>query len=206
MEGAMDDLLTEARNAASSNLDVLSPLEIVRLMNAEDAGVSSAVAAETEKIAQAIEAIVERLQRGGRLIYAGAGTSGRLGVLDASECPPTFNSPPGQVVGIIAGGLSALTTAVEGVEDHPEFAEADLRQIQLSSADLLVGIATSGRTPYVIGALRYARSVGVYTIGLACVADAALAAEADLMITPLVGAEVLTGSTRLKAGTATKLV
>ena len=146
-------------------------------------------------MAQAIEVIADRFAIGGRLVYAGAGTSGRLGVLDASECPPTFNSPPGQVIGVIAGGYQALTTAVEGAEDHPEFATADLEKLSLSAKDVLVGIATSGRTPYVIGALRHARSVGAYAIGLACVPDSDLAAEADLMITPLVGAEVVTGST-----------
>jgi N-acetylmuramic acid 6-phosphate etherase len=202
----MDHLLTEARNAASLDLDSLTPIEIVRLMNAEDAKVPAAVAAQAEPIARAIEIIADRLRAGGRLVYVGAGTSGRLGVLDASECPPTFNSPPGQVVGLIAGGPTALTTAVEGAEDHPEFAQEDLKGIALSGKDVLVGIATSGRTPYVIGAMRHARSVGAFAIGLACVPDAELAAEADLMITPIVGPEVLTGSTRLKAGTATKLV
>ena len=140
----MDHLLTEARNPASADLDALTPLEIVRLMNAEDAKVPAAVAAQAEPIARAIDVIAERLRAGGRLVYVGAGTSGRLGVLDASECPPTFNSPPGQVVGVIAGGDAALTTAVEGAEDHPEFAEADLRELDLSAKDVVVGIATSG--------------------------------------------------------------
>ena len=202
----MDHLLTEARNPASADLDSLTPIEIVRLMNAEDARVPPAVAAQAEPIARAIEVIADRLRTGGRLVYIGAGTSGRLGVLDAAECPPTFNSLPGQVVGLIAGGYQALTTAVEGAEDHPEAAGPDLKQIGLSDRDVLVGIATSGRTPYVIGGLRHARAVGAYAIGLACVPDSELAAEADLMIAPLVGPEVLTGSTRLKAGTATKLV
>jgi N-acetylmuramic acid 6-phosphate etherase len=202
----LDHLLTEARNPSSIDLDALSSLEIVRLMNAEDARVPPAVAAEAERIARAIDVIAERLRAGGRLVYAGAGTSGRLGVLDAAECPPTFNSPPGQVVGLIAGGYQALTTAVEGAEDHPEYGEADLRAIGLSARDVLVGIATSGRTPYVIGALRHARSVGAFAIGLACVPDSDLGPHADLMIAPLVGPEVVTGSTRLKAGTATKLV
>jgi N-acetylmuramic acid 6-phosphate etherase len=206
MSTDLDHLLTEARNPASVDLDALSPLDIVRLMNTEDAKVVPAVAAQAEPIARAVELIADRLRAGGRLVYAGAGTSGRLGVLDASECPPTFNSPPGQVVGLIAGGYQALTTAVEGAEDHPELAGTDLERIGLSSADVLVGIATSGRTPYVVGALRHAKSVGAYAIGLACVPDSDLAPEADLMITPLVGPEVLTGSTRLKAGTATKLV
>ena len=206
MSTDLDRLLTEARNPASADLDTLSPLDIVRLMSAEDAKVAPAVAAQAELIARAVEVIADRLRAGGRLVYAGAGTSGRLGVLDASECPPTFNSPPGQVVGLIAGGYQALTTAVEGAEDHPDFARTDLERIGLSSADVLVGIATSGRTPYAVGALRHAKSVGAYAIGLACVPDSDLAAEAELMITPLVGPEVLTGSTRLKAGTATKLV
>ena len=202
----MDHLLTEARNPASADLDALDSLGIVRLMNAEDATVPAAVGSQAESIARAIDVIADRLRAGGRLVYIGAGTSGRLGVLDASECPPTFNSPPGQVVGVIAGGHRALTTAVEGAEDHPESAEADLRAVGLSAADVLVGIATSGRTPYVIGGLRYARSLGAFAIGLACVPDSDLAPHADLMIAPLVGPEVLTGSTRLKAGTATKLV
>src|SRR5262245_58618229 len=202
----MDHLLTETRNPASADLDGLTPLEIVQLMNAEDAKVIPAVASQAEFIARAIDVIADRLRDGGRLVYVGAGTSGRLGVLDASECPPTFNSPPGQVVGLIAGGYQALTAAVEGAEDHPKQAEADLRQINLSAKDVLVGIATSGRTPYVLGALQFARSIGTFAIGFACVPDADLAAESDLMIAPLVGPEVLTGSTRLKAGTATKLV
>jgi N-acetylmuramic acid 6-phosphate etherase len=202
----MDHLLTEARNPASMNLDELTLLELVRLMNGEDAKVSPAVAAEAEHIARAIEVIAERIRGGGRLVYVGAGTSGRLGVLDASECPPTFRTPPGMVVGLIAGGPPALTTAVEGAEDRPEFAERDLKAIELATTDALVGIATSGRTPYVVAALRYARSIGAYAVGLACVPDSELRGEADLMITPLVGPEVLTGSTRLKAGTATKMV
>jgi N-acetylmuramic acid 6-phosphate etherase len=202
----MDHLLTEANNPASVDLDRLTPLEFVQLMNAEDAKVIPAVAAEAERIARAIEIIAERFQHGGRLIYVGAGTSGRLGVLDASECPPTFNSLPSQVVGIIAGGSKALTTAVEGAEDHPEFAQTDLNAINLNARDVLVGIATSGRTPYVMGALQYARTVGAVPIGITCVPDSDLAPLCDLVIAPLVGPEVLTGSTRMKAGTATKLV
>src|SRR5580704_6167438 len=146
----MDHLLTEARNPASTHLDDLTPLQIVRLMNAEDAQVIPVVASQAEAIAKGIEVIADRLRAGGRLVYAGAGTSGRLGVLDATECPPTFNSPLGQVVGIIAGGPPALTQAVEGAEDHPEFAERDLQSLKLSAQDVLVGIATSGRTPYVL--------------------------------------------------------
>jgi N-acetylmuramic acid 6-phosphate etherase len=202
----MDHLLTEASASVSRNLDELAPLEFVRLMNGEDARVIPAVASQAEAIARAIEVVAERLRGGGRLVYAGAGTSGRLGVLDAAECPPTFSSPPGQVVGVIAGGLEALTRAVEGAEDHPEFAERDLTQLGFSANDVLLGIATSGRTPYVLGALAFARRQQAFTIGLACNPDAELLAHADLAITPIVGPEVLTGSTRLKAGTATKLV
>jgi N-acetylmuramic acid 6-phosphate etherase len=202
----MDQLQTEARNPASTDLDSLTPLELVRLINAEDARVLPAVAAQAEHIARAIEVIAERLRGGGRLIYAGAGTSGRLGVLDATECPPTFNASPGQVVGVIAGGPEALTRAVEGAEDRPELAEQDLAALGLSAADVVVGIATSGRTPYVGGALKYARRQGAYAIGLFCNDGAELEPLADLAIVPVVGPEVLTGSTRLKAGTATKLV
>ena len=202
----MSGSTTEARNPASERIDTLSPLEIVRLMNAEDAGVAAAVGREAVAIARAIEVTSERLRAGGRLVYLGAGTSGRLGVLDAAECPPTFSTPPELVVGIIAGGYTALTRAVEGAEDHPGSAENDLRQVNLSERDVLVGIATSGRTPYVIGGLQYARSVGAYAIGLACNDGPAIASAADLMITPVVGPEVISGSTRLKAGTATKLV
>jgi N-acetylmuramic acid 6-phosphate etherase len=175
-------------------------------MNAEDATVPEAVGREAEAIARAIEVIADRIRRGGRLIYLGAGTSGRLGVLDAAECPPTFSTPPEMVVGMIAGGYGALLKAVEGAEDHPDFAVDDLQRIQLSAKDVLVGIATSGRTPYVVGGLRYARELGAFAIGLACNDGSALAHVADLMITPVVGPEVISGSTRLKAGTATKLV
>src|SRR5262245_5661505 len=202
----MSRLTTEARNPASERIDTLSALEIARLMNAEDARVAEAVGREAEPIARAIEIIAQRLRAGGRLIYIGAGTSGRLGVLDATECPPTFSTPPEMVVGLIAGGYAALTRAVEGAEDHPEFAAADLKSINLSAGEVVVGIATSGRTPYVIGGLEYARQVGAFAIGLACNDSSSLAAATDLMITPVVGPEIISGSTRLKAGTATKLV
>jgi N-acetylmuramic acid 6-phosphate etherase len=202
----MENLQTEARNPASMNLDELTPLQLVHLMTAEDARVVPAVASQAEAIARAIEVIAERLRQGGRLVYAGAGTSGRLGVLDATECPPTFSAPPGRVVGLIAGGPPALTQAVEGAEDHPEYAANDLDALRFSDRDVLVGIATSGRTPYVLGALAHARRLGAFTIGLACNADAELIGHADLAITPVVGPEILSGSTRLKAGTATKLV
>jgi len=197
---------TETRNSASASIDSLSPLEIVRLMNAEDQHVINAVAREELAIARAIDAVAERFSRGGRLIYVGAGTSGRLGVLDASECPPTFSTPPEMVVGLIAGGRDALTRAIEGAEDDAHAAVGELQHLQLSDRDVVMGIATSGRTPYALGALEYARSVGAFTIGFACNHNSAIAGIAELMIAPIVGPEVITGSTRLKAGTATKLV
>ncbi|HEY6563622.1 MAG TPA: N-acetylmuramic acid 6-phosphate etherase, partial [Pirellulaceae bacterium] len=199
-------LTTESRNPRSEAIDTLTALEIVDLMNEEDARVAAAVREQARVIATAIDVIAERLRDGGRLLYAGAGTSGRLGVLDATECPPTFNTRPEQVVGLIAGGMAALTRAVEGAEDYPEQGAEDLRSIQVSSRDVVVGIATSGRTPYVVGALEHARTVGAFAIGLACNPDSQLSPRADLMITPIVGPEVISGSTRLKAGTATKLV
>jgi N-acetylmuramic acid 6-phosphate etherase len=202
----LEHLTTEARNPASEDLDSLTPLELVRLINAEDAKCAAAVAEVAEPIAKAIEAIANRLMHGGRLIYVGAGTSGRLGILDAAECPPTFRSDPSQVLGIIAGGPGAMLKAVEGAEDSPTMAAEDLRKIDLCSHDVLVGIATSGRTPYVIGALDFARSQGAFTIGLACNKDALLSSRADISIIPVVGPEVLSGSTRMKAGTATKMV
>jgi N-acetylmuramic acid 6-phosphate etherase len=199
-------LTTEARNPASAAIDTLTSLEIVRLMNAEDATVAQAVSRVSAAIAQAIDVIADRLRQGGRLIYLGAGTSGRLGVLDAAECPPTFNSPPEQVLGIIAGGPTALVRAVEGAEDQPEQGAADLKAVATSSRDCVVGIATSGRTPYVIGGLEYARSQGAYTVGFTCNANASLATACDLVIAPVVGPEIISGSTRLKSGTATKMV
>lgn len=199
-------LTTETPNPASARLDELSPIEIVRLMNAEDAKVAPAVAREADKIAQAVEVIAERLRTGGRLIYLGAGTSGRLGVIDAAECPPTFSTPPHMVIGIIAGGPEAMFRAVEGAEDIGPAAIEDLRGIGLGPRDVLVGIATSGRTPYVLAGLRYARQVGAFAIGLTCNEGAELEKECDLVIAPVVGPEVLAGSTRLKAGTATKMV
>ena len=201
-----DHLLTESRNPRSESIDTLSSLEIVRLMNSEDAKVVEAVGAEAESIAQAIDWAADRLRRGGRLIYVGAGTSGRLGVLDASECPPTFSTPPGMVVGLIAGGPTALTRAVEGAEDDPDRGAADIAALEVGEDDLVVGIATSGRTPYVLGAVREARRRGARTVGLACNRPSLLGGEVDLEIAPLVGAEVISGSTRLKAGTATKMI
>ena len=202
----LENLTTEARNPASEKLDRLTAIEIVRLMNDEDAKIATAVRAEAESIAKAIDVITERMRVGGRLLYLGAGTSGRLGVLDASECPPTFNTDPDQVVGIIAGGYDALVRSIEGAEDVPDLAEKDLSDRNLNESDVLVGIATSGRTPYVVQGLSYARSVGAYAIGLSCNAGSELIAASDLMLTPIVGPEIVSGSTRMKAGTATKMV
>jgi len=197
---------TESRNPATSDLDRMSPLEVVTAMHVEDGAAVRAVGAVLPEVARAVEAIAERMRRGGRLVYAGAGTSGRLGVLDAVECPPTFSTPPGRVVGLIAGGTPALTRAVEGAEDDEGAGRADVAGLSLGARDALVGIAASGRTPYVLGALHEARARGALTVALVCNAGTPAAAAADLVIAPLVGPEVLAGSTRLKAGTATKLV
>ncbi len=201
-----DHLLTESLNPASEGLDALSSAQIVELMNAEDARAVEAVGAESAAIARAIDEVADRFRRGGRLIYVGAGTSGRLGVLDASECPPTFNSPPNMVVGLIAGGQTALTRAVEGAEDDRERGREEIRSLDVGERDLVVGIATSGRTPYVLGAVEQAKVLGAFTVGLACNRPSLLGEIVNLEIAPLVGPEVLAGSTRLKAGTATKLV
>ena len=206
MKTMLEKLTTEARNPASENLDELSPRAIVDLINSEDALVAEAVRLESEPIAKAIEVIAHRLSHGGRLIYIGAGTSGRLGILDAAECPPTFNSDPAKVVGIIAGGPGAMLKAVEGAEDSLDLAKEDLRNIELCSQDVVVGIATSGRTPYVLGGLDYARSQGAVAIGLSCNRDGAIVSRTDISIAPVVGPEVVSGSTRMKAGTATKMV
>ena len=203
---SLGGLTTEGRNQASLKLDQLNALEIVKLINAEDAKVAHAVGLVADAIAQAIDVIAERMANGGRLIYAGAGTSGRLGVLDAVECPPTFNTDPAKVVGVMAGGPAGLLLAVEGAEDSREQGAKDLQDISLSDADVVVGIAASGRTPYVIGALDFARSVGAYAIGFSCNKGSELEQHSDLDIVPVVGPEVLTGSTRMKAGTATKMV
>jgi len=199
-------LTTEARNPLTQDIDNLSALEIVKLINSEDEKVARAVGEVAESIAQAIDVIADRLSGGGRLIYVGAGTSGRLGVLDAVECPPTFNTDPELVIGLIAGGPKGLLQAVEGAEDSREMGCRDLQMLELTDLDVVVGIAASGRTPYVIGALDYARKTGAFAIGFSCNQDAELRDHADLSIIPLVGPEVLSGSTRLKAGTATKMV
>ena len=203
---SLDQLTTEARNPLTQELDNLSALEIVELINSEDAKIAGAVAEVSGSIAQAIEVIADRLSRGGRLIYVGAGTSGRLGVLDAVECPPTFNTKPELVIGLIAGGPKGLVRAVEGAEDSREMGRQDLQEIALGDLDVVVGIAASGRTPYVKGALDYARDTGAFAIGFSCNQGAEIIDHADLSIIPVVGPEVLSGSTRLKAGTATKMV
>ena len=200
------ELQTEARNPASARLDELTSVELVALMNAEDATVAAAVATQSRAVAQAIDAIAARLAAGGRLVYLGAGTSGRLGVVDASECPPTFQSPPTQVVGLIAGGPGAMFQAVEGAEDSAGLGASDLDNLGVTANDVVCGIAASGRTPYVLGAIAYAQSVGAFTIAVVCNAESELGRVVDLAIAPVVGPEILSGSTRLKAGTATKLV
>lgn len=200
------NLSTETPNPASADIDRFSTLDMLRVINAADQEVAAAVAKVIPDVARAVDEIVLRLERGGRLFYIGAGTSGRLGVLDASECPPTFNVPPDLVQGIIAGGDSALRKSAERAEDDPEQGKADLEARQFSSNDALVGIAASGRTPYVLGALKHARSLGALTVGLSCTPDSEVARVAEIAITPVPGPEIITGSTRMRAGTATKLV
>jgi N-acetylmuramic acid 6-phosphate etherase len=202
----LSTLITEQRNLNSMNVDSLSALEIVQLMNEEDKQVPLAIEKCLPQIAQAVERIVAAFQQGGRLVYIGAGTSGRLGVLDASECPPTFGVSPEMVKGIIAGGERALRHPIEGAEDSKKQAVVDLQTIQFSSKDVLVGIAASGRTPYVIGALEYAKSLGSVTVSIASNPNSAMANIVDIAIDTVVGPEVLTGSSRLKSGTAQKLV
>jgi len=199
-------LLTEAERPELMQIDVASTSELVALMNAEDATVPDAVAAAAPAIAAAIDGIAERMGRGGRLIYAGAGTAGRVGVLDAVECPPTFNTDPGQVVGLIAGGDRAVRGASEGAEDDVDSSPAELEQLGLGPDDVVVGISASGRTPYVLAAVAFARSRGALTVGLACNPHALLSDSVDHPIEVVVGPEFISGSTRLKAGTAQKLV
>ncbi|MFE1954408.1 MULTISPECIES: N-acetylmuramic acid 6-phosphate etherase [Streptomyces] len=207
LRAQLDTLTTEAFRPELAEIDQLPTQKIAELMNAEDASVPQAVADRLPQISAAIDGIAARMAKGGRLVYAGAGTAGRLGVLDASECPPTFNTWDGQVVGLIAGGPAAMVTAVEGAEDSKELAAADLDALDLTEHDVVVGISASGRTPYAIGAVEHARTrYGALTIGLSCNAGSALAAAADHGIEVVVGPELLTGSTRLKSGTAQKLV
>lgn len=199
-------LLTEARDPRTERLDAMSALELVTVMNEADRAVADAVRASLPRIAEVVDAIAERLRKGGRLFYCGAGTSGRLGVLDAAECPPTFSSPPDQVIGLCAGGAPALSQSVEGAEDDDAQGAEDLHAHALSAKDFVVGIAASGRTPYVLGALRHAAAVGAGTAAIVCNAGSPVAAATALPIELPTGPEVLTGSTRLKAGTATKMV
>ncbi|MFJ5880368.1 N-acetylmuramic acid 6-phosphate etherase [Kitasatospora cineracea] len=202
----LDGLVTEARRDGGDAIDLLATAELARLMNAEDRTVPEAVAGELPAIAAAVDAIVERMRRGGRLVYAGAGTAGRLGVLDAGECPPTFGTAPGQVVGLIAGGPGAVTAAVEGAEDDRAAAVADLDALGLGAADTVVGVSASGRTPYALAAVEHARALGALTVALAGNRGSALGAAAEHRIEVVTGPELLAGSTRLKAGTAQKLV
>ncbi|MFE0704950.1 N-acetylmuramic acid 6-phosphate etherase [Streptomyces sp. NPDC058872] len=199
-------LTTEAFRPELAEIDQLPTLDIARAMNGEDRAVPEAVARQLPAIAEAIDAVAARMARGGRLVYMGAGTAGRLGVLDASECPPTFNTDPSQVVGLVAGGPAALVRSVEGAEDSKELAVADLTALGLTAEDAVVGISASGRTPYAVGAVEHARAHGALTIGLSCNANSALAAAAEHGIEVVPGPEFLTGSTRLKAGTTQKLV
>lgn len=202
----LGSLISETRNARTMALDGVSTREMVGLLNQEDAQVAPAVAAVLDEVAKAVDAAAMALQAGGRIIYMGAGTSGRLGVLDASECPPTFGVPHGLVVGLIAGGPGALLKAVEGAEDSLQLGEEDLKALNLTAEDLVVGIAASGRTPYVIGGLRYAKATGCTTVAISCNPASPIASEAAIAISPVVGPEALTGSTRLKSGTAQKMV
>ncbi len=202
----LDQILTEARNSTTTQLDQLTTLELVEAMHAADREAIAAVEQVTKSIVCAVDAIAARLEQGGRLFYQGAGTSGRLGVLDASECPPTFNTPPELVRGLIAGGEPAIRHAVENAEDDISQGGRDLEISGFGQRDTLVGIAASGRTPYVLGGVAHARTLGALTIGLSCVPGSQLALAAEIEITPATGPEVVTGSTRMKAGTATKLV
>ncbi|MFJ4030646.1 N-acetylmuramic acid 6-phosphate etherase [Streptomyces griseoluteus] len=202
----LSTLGTETRNERTTDLDRMPTDELLAVMNAEDQSVALAVRDALPQIAPAVEAAADSLRRGGRLIYVGSGTSGRLGLLDAVECPPTFGTPPEQVVGLLSGGPDAFAVAVEGAEDQPSAAAADLDEIAVNERDIVVGLAASGRTPYVIGGLRHAASRGAATVSVACNRDAIISRYADFPIEVLTGPEVLTGSTRLKAGTAQKMV
>ncbi|MCR9944095.1 N-acetylmuramic acid 6-phosphate etherase [Vibrio owensii] len=199
-------LVTESRNPASAEIDTLSTIEMLQVINQEDQKVALAVQAVLPQIAQTVDAITAAFANGGRLIYMGAGTSGRLGILDASECPPTYGTHPDMVIGLIAGGHQAILKAVENAEDNAQMGQDDLKALNLTQHDVVVGIAASGRTPYVLGGLEYAKSVGATTASIACNPECAMAEAADIAILPVVGAEVVTGSSRMKAGTAQKLV
>ena len=200
------DLITEERNPNTMNIDSMSTLEMVRTINHEDQKVAAAVSQQDQQITRAIDAAAKRYQQGGRLIYVGAGTSGRLGVLDAAELVPTYGIKPERAVGLIAGGKQAMLQAVEGAEDDLELGQQDLRQLHLSAKDTVIGLAASGRTPYVVGSLDFANEVGALTIAIACVPNAVISSHAEIGIEAVVGPEVITGSTRMKAGTAQKMI
>lgn len=202
----LENLTTEKRNHSTMHLDEMSTMEILEVMNEEDQTVARAVKQELDHIEKAVQYVVSAFKQGGRLIYLGAGTSGRLGILDAVECVPTFGSSSDMVQGFIAGGMKALTDAVEGAEDDKNLGEEDLKKVSLTEKDVVVGMAASGRTPYVIGALKYAQKIGAKTVSVACNKHAPMSQHADAAIEVETGPEVLTGSTRLKAGTAQKLV
>ena len=202
----LSKLNTEQRNPKTYDIDKLDTLSMLRVINEEDKTVANAVEAELPHIAEAVDLITSKLSEDGRMFYIGAGTSGRLGVLDASECPPTFGVSPHMIQGLIAGGPKALISSIEGAEDNRKRAVSDLRERNLTANDVLVGIAASGRTPYVVSALEYANSINAATVAISCVETSEIASIASIAITPITGPEVITGSTRLKAGTATKLV
>ena len=201
-----EDIKTEERNSNTQNIDALSTMDMLKLINSEDQKVALAVEEEIPQIAKAVDIIAEHFKNGGRLIYCGAGTSGRLGILDAVECPPTFSTEPEQVVGLIAGGYPAIFKAVEGAEDSEELGVNDLKELKFTANDVLVGIAASGRTPYVIGCMKYAKEIGAPVMSVTCCPNSDIAKLADVSIAPTPGPEVVTGSTRLKSGTAQKLV
>lgn len=199
-------MITEKPNVRSENIDRKSTVEILEIMNEEDKNVPLAVGKEINNIAKAVDEVIKSFKNGGRLIYVGAGTSGRLGVLDASECPPTFSTDKNQVIAIIAGGKNAMFEAIEGAEDDEEAAIADLKEIDVNNRDVVIGITASGNTPYTVSAVKYAKSIGCTTVGISCNLDSLIKNIADIAITPIVGPEIIAGSTRLKAGSAQKLV
>ena len=203
---AFDNLATEKNNPASAHIDEMTTLDMITLINREDQKAALSLGPILPQIAAAVDLIADRLRRGGRLIYCGAGTSGRLGVLDAAECPPTYGTDPRQVTAIIAGGRPAMFAAQEGAEDNKDAAVADLQELQLSRTDGLVGLSASGRAPYVVSALRYARAQGAATVSVACSPDSVIARAADISLTAVPGPEIIAGSTRLKAGTVQKLI
>ncbi|MEZ2636619.1 N-acetylmuramic acid 6-phosphate etherase [Morganella morganii] len=202
----LTSMITESRNPASADIDSLPTLDMLRVINREDQTVALAVEKTLPQVAQVVDAVAQAFRLGGRLIYMGAGTSGRLGILDASECPPTFGTPAEQVVGLIAGGHKAILKAVENAEDNSELAVNDLKALNFSEKDVLVGIAASGRTPYVLGGMEYALSLGATVAAVSCNPDSEMSRLAGIAITPVVGPEVITGSSRMKAGTAQKLI